>query len=105
MDTIMIQFSFEGKGKRILPLDLSKTGDQIIPWLEPHILKMSNGRPLDRDNHELKVIPFYGTDEDALSTPLSEDYFDHTWEIIKGFVRENRADAENPTPEFRFVIG
>ncbi|KAH7356407.1 hypothetical protein BKA65DRAFT_207065 [Rhexocercosporidium sp. MPI-PUGE-AT-0058] len=104
MEAVLIQLSFEGKGKRLVFLDLAKTGDEFIPWLEPHVRKMPGGKRFDRNNYELKVTPFHKGEEDATSTPLSESSLDHCWESVIDFMRENRADGGSKKPEFCFDV-
>ncbi|PVH81844.1 hypothetical protein DL98DRAFT_530895 [Cadophora sp. DSE1049] len=102
-DPVIIQLSFKGKGKRVIPMDLTRTGDAVIAWLEPHVCKMS-GTTFDRVNYELKVTPSQKGDEDSITTPLSEDCFDYSWETVKEYVQENRGDPRSRQPEFRFDI-
>ncbi len=104
LDTVLVQLSFEGMGKRLLPLDLTKNGDEIIPYLEPHILKMS-GKQLDRSIHEMEITSLKENDSGSQSSSLSEDGFDYVWDAMVEFMRENRASGASKKPEFRLDIG
>jgi hypothetical protein len=101
-DTVVVQLSFEGKGNRHLIIDLSSNGDEIIPRLEPHIRKISNGKELDRSIHEVTIVPSKETMSEPASASLGVDGFDHIWESMVQFMRENRSDK---SPEFLFRIG
>jgi hypothetical protein len=104
LDTVLVQLSFESMGKRLLPLDLTKNGDEIIPYLEPHISKMS-GKQLDRSIHEIKITPLKENESEPLESSLAEDGFDYIWDAMVEFMRENRAGAASKKPEFRLDIG
>ncbi|KAL2073855.1 hypothetical protein VTL71DRAFT_11181 [Oculimacula yallundae] len=99
---IVIQLSFQGKGKRNVPLDLSKTGDQVVPWLEPLVLKMTGGIALDINIHELEVTPLHGSIQEPEVISLCD--LDYCWDTIKDFVERNRAGETNKGAEFRFHI-
>lgn len=97
----MIQLSFQGKGKKWMSMDLTKSGDAIIAWLEPHVTRMS-GKAFDRVNYELSVTPCQKSDDDTITTPL--DSFDELWESVQELVKDNRGDPDSKKPEFRFDI-
>lgn len=102
LDTVLVQLSFEGTGNRLLPLDLTKNGDEIIPYLEPHIFKLSGGKQLDRSIHEIKITPLKETESEAPSSSLDEEVFEYIWDGMVEFMRENRTTKK---PEFRLDIG
>jgi hypothetical protein len=87
-----------------MPLDLTKNGDEIIPYLEPYIFKMS-GKGLDRSVHEMEITPLKENNSEALSCSLSEDGFDYVWDAMVEFMRENRTGGASKKPEFRLDIG
>jgi hypothetical protein len=104
-NTVTVQISLQGNGKRISALDLTKSADGIISYLELHVLKLSkNLKQLDRDDHELTITPVKGTDADSQSYSLREDELDCTWDAMVEFMRENRA-VESKKPEFLLDIG
>jgi len=102
LDTVVVQLSFEGTGNRLLPLDLTKNGDEIIPYLEPHIFKLSGGKQLDRSIHEIKITPLKETESEAPSSSLAEEVFEYIWDGMVEFMRGNRSSKK---PEFRLDIG
>jgi hypothetical protein len=100
-DTVLVELSFEGAGKRMLALDLTKTGDEIIPYLEPHIAKLSGGRQLNRAIHEIRITPLKEGGGEASSSSLDEEMFEYTWDGLVEFMRHNRTGKR---PEFRLDI-
>jgi hypothetical protein len=86
LDTVLVQLSFEGTG----------------PYLEPHIFKMSGGKPLDRSIHEIRITPLKETESEAPSSSLDEEVFEYIWDGMVEFMRENRTSKK---PEFRLDIG
>ncbi|CZR51163.1 uncharacterized protein PAC_01038 [Phialocephala subalpina] len=105
LNTVLVQLSFKGSGKMILALDLTKSGDEIVSYLEPLILKLSKGQHLDRSVHDLTITPLNGTEAEPQISPLSEEQFDYTWDAMAEFMRENRAGAESKKAEFQLDIG
>ena len=103
MDTVLVQLSFEGTGKRLLPLDLTKNGDEILLYLQPKIFRMS-GKQLDRSIHEMEITLLKGNDSESQSSSLGEDEFDYIWDAMVEFMRENRAGGAGKKPEFRLDI-
>jgi hypothetical protein len=101
LETVVVQLSFEGTGRRLLPLDLTKNADQVIPYLEPHILKMS-GKQLDRSIHEIEIIPLKEDGPEPESSSLGD--LDYCWGAMVEFMRENRASGASKKAEFRFAI-
>ena len=101
---MLVQLSFEGTGNRLLPLDLTKNGDEIIPYLEPHIFNMS-GKQLDRSIHDMVITPLNKNDSESQSYSLSEHVFDYVWDAMVEFMCENRASEASKKPEFRLDIG
>jgi hypothetical protein len=85
-----------------LPLDLTKNGDEIIPYLEPHIFKLSGGKQLDRSIHEIKITPLKETESEVASSSLDEEVFEYIWDGMVEFMRGNRTSKK---PEFRLDIG
>lgn len=102
LDTVLVQLSFEGTGNRFLPLDLTKNGDEIIPYLESEIFKMSGGKQLNRSIHEIKITPVKETESSAPSSSLDEEMFEYIWGGMVEFMREHRTSKK---PEFRLDIG
>ncbi|KAE9369793.1 hypothetical protein N431DRAFT_443418 [Stipitochalara longipes BDJ] len=100
-DTVLVQLSFEGRGNRLLALDLTKNGDEIIPYLEPDIIKLS-GKPLDRSIQEIKIFPLKETDLEGPSSSLGEEVFEYIWDGMVEFMRKHRTAKK---PEFRLDIG
>lgn len=100
-DIVVVQLSFEGIGNRRLTIDLTKNGDEIIPYLEPHIRKISSGKELDRSIHEIMIIPLVETVSEPPSSSLGEDEFEYIWESMVQFMRDHRS---NKSPEFRLDI-
>jgi hypothetical protein len=101
LDTVLVQLSFEGTGKRLLPLDLTKNADEVIPYLEPYIFKMS-GKQLDCSIHEIEIIPLKEDGPEPESSSLSD--FDYSWDAMVEFMRDNRAGGVSKKAEFRFAI-
>ncbi|XMA12825.1 hypothetical protein WAI453_005616 [Rhynchosporium graminicola] len=101
-NTVVIQLSFGGQGKKIVPLDLTKSGDQIFPWLEPHVLRLTGNVHLDKAIHELKVVPLQGSNREAETTALSD--LDYCWDTIQYFIQQNRANKKHRRAEFCFDI-
>lgn len=101
---VTVQISFQGTGKRISALDLTKSADEVISYLQPHVLKLS-GQQLNRENHELTItaVRAKGTKADSQSCSLGEDELDCTWDAMVEFIRENRAIDKKP--EFLLDIG
>jgi hypothetical protein len=103
-DVVTVYFSFQGRGKRVLRLDLTKYEDEILPSLEPHIHKITKGeQELNRSVHEMVVTPLKGNTSEALTSPLSEEEF--VWEAIVEFISENRVPGQGRKPEFLLNIG
>lgn len=100
---VTVQISFQGVGKRISGLDLTKSADGVISYLQPHVLRIS-GQQLDREVHELTITPVKGTEADSQSYSLREDELDCTWDAMVEFIRENRA-VESKKQEFLLDIG
>ena len=103
-DNALVQLSFEGKGKRLLLLDLTMHGDKMIPYLEPHISKLS-GKKLDRSMHEMKITPLRESNMEPLICPLAEDGFEYIWGAMVEFMGQNRAGPASKGPEFLLDIG
>lgn len=103
-DNALVQLSFEGKGKRLLVLDLTMHGDKMIPYLEPQIVKLS-GKQLDRSMHEMKVTPLRESNMEPLDSPLAEDGFEYIWGAMVEFMGQNRAGPASKGPEFLLDIG
>jgi hypothetical protein len=101
-DTVLIQLSFEGKGKKLLPLDLTKNSDEIIPYLEPYISKMSGGKQLDLSIYEIEIEALKENPPEPESSSLGD--FDYSWDAMVEFMRENRASGTSKKAEFRFAI-
>ena len=81
LDIVLVQLSFEGKGNRIMPLDLTKCGDEILPYLDSQVLKISHSQ-LDRSVHEITITPLKENGSQPLSASLSEGEFDYSWDVI-----------------------
>jgi hypothetical protein len=103
-DTAMVQLSFEGKGKKLLLLDLTMHGDKMIPYLEPHISKLS-GKQLDRSVHEMKITPLRESNMEPLESSLAEDGFEYFWGAMVEFMGQNRVGPTSKGPEFLLDIG
>lgn len=102
-NVVAVQISFQRTGKRISALDLTKSAEGVISYLQPHVLKIS-GQQLDQNNHELTITPMKGTEADSQSYSLKEDELDYTWDAMVEFIKENRA-VESKKPEFLLDIG
>ncbi|KAN0102715.1 hypothetical protein V8E51_011028 [Hyaloscypha variabilis] len=103
-DNALVQLSFEGKGKKLLLLDLTMHGDKMIPYIEPHISKLS-GKQLDRSMHEMKITPLRESNIEPLESPLAEDGFEYIWGAMVHFMGQNRAGLGSQGPEFLLDIG
>jgi hypothetical protein len=101
LETVLVQLSFEGTGTRRLPLDLTMHADQVLPYLEPHIFKMS-GKQLDCSIHEIEITPLKEDGPEPQSCPLSD--FDYVWDAMVQFMRENRIGGASKKTEFRVSI-
>jgi hypothetical protein len=100
---VTVYFSFQGQGKRVVRLDLTKHEDEILPSLEPHIRKITRGeQELDRSIHEMVVTPLKCNDSEPLTSALSDD--DFVWEAIEDFIRGNRLPGQSRKPEFLLDI-
>jgi hypothetical protein len=105
LEIVLVQLSFERAGSRLLPLDLTKNGDAIIPYLESQVVKMGGGKQLNRSIHEIEITTLKGNDPKSQSCSLDEELFDYVWEGMVEFMRDNRASGANKKAEFRLDIG
>ena len=103
-DNALVRLSFEGQGKKVLLLDLTMHGDKMIPYLEPHISKLS-GKQLDRSMHEMKITPLRESNMEPQFCPLAEDGFEYIWGAMVEFMWQNRAGPASKGPEFLLDIG
>jgi hypothetical protein len=104
LEIVVVQLTFEHTGSRLLPLDLTKSGDAIIPYLQSHVLKMS-GKQLNRSIHEMEITTLKENDSKSQSCALDEEeFFDYVWEGMVKFMRGNRASGASKKAEFRLDI-
>jgi hypothetical protein len=104
LEIVVVQLTFEHTGSRLLPLDLTKSGDAIIPYLQSHVLKMS-GKQLNRSIHEMEITTLKENDSKSQSCALDEEeFFDYVWEGMVEFMRGNRASGASKKAEFRLDI-
>jgi hypothetical protein len=101
-EIILIQLSFEGKGKRLVPLDLTKSADEVIPFLESHISKMTADKQLDLSIYEMEIFHLKENVHEPESSSLLSD-LEYSWDAMVEFMLENRTEGTKKA-EFRLAI-
>lgn len=90
-ETVLTRLTFQTKGNKLVPLDLTKSADEIIPYLAPSVGKIAGNDGLDLSIYEITITSVKDNATEPVSSALID--IEYSWGAIVEFIRENRIDG------------
>jgi len=94
---IELSFSFDRRGKKLIPIDLNTKSDGLVSYLNSRIPK---DKQLDSSVHQIEIASLRENAPEPIASHLSD--LDYSWDVMVEFMRDNRNAGKKV--DFRFVI-